>query len=98
MVYHVYILKCSDGTYYTGHSDQLGKRLAEHHNQVFSDCYTATRLPVELVFQQPFATQQGAIANQQQISSWSQAKLEAFLAQGEQLVSDVPKPQFIAHT
>jgi putative endonuclease len=45
----VYILKCSDGPYYTGSAVELEKRIAEHMAGTF-DGYTSKRLPVELVF------------------------------------------------
>jgi len=95
MVFHVYVLKCSDGSFYVGHTNHLGKALTSHHNKVDESCYTASRLPVELVFQQPFATTQGAIANKQLLSSWSQEKLQNFLNREQQLDSDVPIPKFV---
>ena len=47
-MFWVYILRCSDGSYYTGHTDNLESRIAQHQS---GECegYTATRLPVELV-------------------------------------------------
>lgn len=97
MVYHLYILKCSDGSYFIGQTDHLGKRLTQHHYQMDPSCYTATRLPVELVFQQPFATKQGVIANQQQLLSWSDEKLQAFIESETFLESDLPKERFVMY-
>ncbi|MBV8062748.1 MAG: GIY-YIG nuclease family protein [Nevskia sp.] len=49
MAFWVYILKCSDGLYYTGHSDNLESRVAQHqHGEIPG--FTATRRPVRLVF------------------------------------------------
>ena len=53
--FYVYILKCADNSYYTGHTDDLEKRLSEHTSNSVP-CYTSKRLPVKLVFQQEFAT------------------------------------------
>ncbi|KMQ50517.1 excinuclease ABC subunit C [Chitinispirillum alkaliphilum] len=54
-MFSVYILLCSDGSYYTGHTDNLEKRLYEHNKGIYK-CYTETRRPVKLVFQQAFNT------------------------------------------
>ena len=51
--FFLYILKCNDGLYYVGHTDEIEKRIAEHMLGSVS-CYTSTRLPVELVFIQNF--------------------------------------------
>jgi predicted GIY-YIG superfamily endonuclease len=76
--FYVYILKCSDGSYYTGHTDQLEKRIAEHNIKQF-DGYTAARLPFEVVFVQPFATRNEAFNVERQIKGWSRKKKEALI-------------------
>ena len=53
MSFWVYILRCSDDSYYTGHTDDLGKRIGEHQAGLCGG-YTASRLPVELAFSQDF--------------------------------------------
>ena len=79
MSFYVYILKCRDGSYYTGHTDNLEQRLAQHRNRFFPNCYTATRLPVELVFSQTFPTREEALAAERQIKGWSRKKKEAMM-------------------
>ena len=79
--YFVYILKCCDGSYYVGHTDNLEKRLAEHQNDVFV-CYTSSRLPVSLVFADVFSSRDDAFARERQIKGWSRKKKEA-LIQGD---------------
>ena len=79
MDFWVYVLKCSDGSYYTGHTDNLEKRMHQHHQRYFPACYTATRLPLELIFQQSFATRAEALASEQQIKGWSRKKKEAMI-------------------
>jgi predicted GIY-YIG superfamily endonuclease len=54
MSFWVYILRCADGSYYTGHTDNLEHRIGQHLAGE-ADGYTATRNPVELVFSQPCA-------------------------------------------
>lgn len=49
-MFWVYMLKCADNSYYIGHTDHLENRLGQHHYKVDPGCYTATRLPVQLVF------------------------------------------------
>lgn len=75
----VYILKCSDGSYYTGHTDNLEKRINQHASGEIRSCYTATRLPLELVFTQEFVTREEALASERQIKGWSRKKKEAMM-------------------
>ena len=79
-MFWVYILRCTDKSYYTGHTDNLENRLAQHHSRAFASCYTATRLPVELVFSQEFAPREEALASERQIKGWNKKKKEALIA------------------
>ena len=76
---HVYMLRCSDGSYYVG-SARLGleQRLAEHNSGIFGG-YTSNRRPVELVWHQEFDRITDAIAAERQIKGWSRAKKEALI-------------------
>ena len=76
---YVYILRCADGSYYTGTARQgLEQRVAEHNAGHYGG-YTATRRPVELVFSQWFERITDAIAAERQIKGWSRAKKEALI-------------------
>jgi predicted GIY-YIG superfamily endonuclease len=66
----VYILKCSDDSYYTGSTDNLEKRIREHHLGLF-ECYTLNRRPVKLIFSQEFQTREEALQNERKIKGWS---------------------------
>lgn len=79
MPFHVYILRCADNSYYTGHTDNLEQRMGQHHTAAFPTCYTATRRPVQLVFTQDFTTREEALASEQQIKGWSRKKKEAMM-------------------
>jgi putative endonuclease len=79
MSFWVYILKCKDDSYYTGHTDNLGQRVNQHQYGYFSTCYTASRLPVELVFSQPFASREEALISERRIKGWSRKKKEAMI-------------------
>jgi predicted GIY-YIG superfamily endonuclease len=74
----IYILRCSDGSYYTGHTDNLEKRIAEHQAGE-SEGYTSSRLPVTLMFSQDFSTRDQALACEIQIKGWSRKKKEAMM-------------------
>ena len=77
--YHVYILKCSDHSYYTGVTSELEKRFLEHQTGKHPESYTYKRRPVELVFQQEFKDVNEAIAFEKQVKGWSRKKKEAII-------------------
>ena len=77
--YFVYILKCSDESYYTGITNNLEKRIAEHNFGEDKYSYTYNRRPVELVYSQYFAEAAIAIRREKQIKGWSRAKKEALI-------------------
>jgi putative endonuclease len=75
----LYMLKCADGSYYTGTTRaDLDKRVAEHQAGTF-DGYTSTRSPVVLVYSEFFDRITDAIAAERQIKGWSRAKKEALI-------------------
>ena len=76
--FYVYMLRCGDGSYYTGQTDDLDSRLQQHESGNVG--YTSTRKPVALVWQGEFETREAAIAFEQQIKGWSRAKKEALMA------------------
>lgn len=78
MSFWVYILHCADNSYYSGHTDNLEKRIGEHQNGQCGS-YTANRLPVKLVFSQECSTREEALAAEQQIKGWSRKKKEAMM-------------------
>jgi predicted GIY-YIG superfamily endonuclease len=78
MAFWVYLLRCADGSYYAGHTDDLDKRIGEHVTGVCGG-YTATRLPVNLVYSQACATRIEALSAERQIKGWSRAKKEALI-------------------
>lgn len=84
----VYILKCSDGSYYTGKTQNLERRIAEHQRGTFKG-YTYKRRPVEVVFVQGFNTYIEAIRAERQIKGWSRAKKEALINGDFDLLHDL---------
>ncbi|SMF64789.1 putative endonuclease [Tistlia consotensis] len=76
----VYLLRCRDGSYYTGLAQKdLEDRVAKHNAGYFGG-YTASRLPVELVFAEHFPLAIHAIEMERRIKTWSRAKKEALIA------------------
>jgi len=78
MSFWLYILRCGDGSYYTGHTDDLALRLAQHEAGTFGG-YTEQRKPLQLVYTQDFATREDALASELQIKRWSRRKKEALI-------------------
>jgi len=78
MAFWVYILRCADGSYYTGHTEDLESRIGMHRSGKISG-YTSARLPIELAFSQDFPSREEALTAELQIKGWSRAKKEALM-------------------
>jgi putative endonuclease len=78
-VYYVYILQCADGSYYTGMTNSMDRRLAEHEKGLIPTCYTYNRRPVVLKYCQDFQYVNDAIRREKQIQKWSRKKKEALI-------------------
>ena len=77
--YWLYILKCSDKSYYTGVCNNLEKRLGEHHDNTDHTSYLFKRKPFKLVFADAFSQVEDAIAREKQVKRWSRAKKKALI-------------------
>jgi putative endonuclease len=75
---YTYILKCSDGSYYTGSTIDLERRLWQHQNAEGAN-YTKKRLPVELVYYEEYERIDEAFYREKQIQGWSRKKKEALI-------------------
>ncbi len=71
--FYTYILRCADGTYYTGWTNDLPKRL-EVHNQGTGSKYTRVRRPVELVYFETFSTKEEAMSREWHIKQLPRAQ------------------------
>jgi predicted GIY-YIG superfamily endonuclease len=78
MSFWVYILMCSDNSYYTGHTDNLEERITKHQVGEIAG-YTSSRRPVNLIFTQEFPTREEALACEKQIKGWRRSKKEAMI-------------------
>ena len=79
MNYFTYILRCNDGTLYTGWTTDLKRRLTEHNKGIGSK-YTRMRLPVELVYFEAFNTKQEAQKREYAIKQLSKKQKERLIA------------------
>src|SRR5262249_29736380 len=77
--FFVYMLRCADGTYYLGHTDELELRVSQHQEGEIPG-YTHDRRPVSLVWSQETATREEALTAERQLKGWSRAKKEALIA------------------
>ncbi len=76
----LYILRCADGSYYTGTTRaDLEQQVAEHQTGHFPG-FTSKRRPVVLIYSEFFDRIVDAIAAERQIKGWSRAKKEALMA------------------
>jgi putative endonuclease len=91
MQFWVYMLRCSDGSYYVGHTDDLQKRLWEHEQGLAAD-WTRRRRPVELVWSAFGTSRDEVFAFERRIKNWSRAKKEALIAGDWALVGHFARP------
>ena len=75
----VYVLRCSDGTLYTGWSTDVKRRL-ERHNSGKASRYTASRRPVELVHARAMPDRSAAMREEARIKRLDRAAKEALIA------------------
>jgi TrmH family RNA methyltransferase len=76
MTFWAYVVRCADDSYYTGHTDDLERRIGQHNLGEISG-YTQTRRPVTLMWCQDFGSRQEALAAEFQVKGWSRRKKEA---------------------
>jgi putative endonuclease len=73
MEYSVYIVKCNDGTLYTGISNNVDNRVAKHNSGTGAK-YTKTRLPVRLVYTKVIGTKSDALKEEYRIKQLSRSE------------------------
>jgi putative endonuclease len=78
-IFYVYILKCSDGSYYTGVTSNIERRIFEHETGIDPRAYTYKRRPVEIVYYNYFQDPIQAITFEKQIKKWIRKKKEALI-------------------
>ena len=84
----VYILHCSDGTFYTGCTTNLKQRIYQHKNGVYQG-YTKKRRPVKLVWFEEFQDIREAIDVERKLKKWSAAKKRALIKNDFKLLHEL---------
>ncbi len=79
MILSLYIVECSDSSYYTGITNNIDRRLAEHNEGDNPKSYTFSRRPVKLVYHEEYTNPYYAIAREKQIKGWSRKKKTAMI-------------------
>ena len=91
--YFVYMVFCSDGSYYVGMTGDADRRIAQHNLGINEDCYTYSRRPVVLAYSQDFGDVWDAINAEKKLKRWTHAKKSA-LARGDwKLISALANPR-----
>lgn len=82
MSHWVYVVVCDDGSYYTGYTTDVSRRIAEH-NAGDGAKYTRGRRPVELVHRERFESKSRALRREHEIKSLRRAEKEALVEDGD---------------
>jgi len=90
----VYILFCSDNTFYTGITEDVYKRFDEHQDGKYFGSYTYTRRPLQLVYYCQFMDIEQAISFEKKIKKWSQAKKLALIEDRFEDLPNLAKKKF----
>ncbi len=90
MAFYAYLLRCSDGSYYAGHTDDLEYRLAQHQDGALGG-YTSKRRPVTLVWCDTFTERDQAFWAERKLKGWSRAKKEALIAGDWDLIRELAR-------
>ena len=89
---YMYILECSDGSYYIGSTKDLDKRMEEHQSGNGAN-HTKKRLPVKLVYYEEFERIDTAFFREKQVQGWSRAKKEALINNQKHLLHGLSECQ-----
>ena len=90
---YMYILKCRDGTFYTGSTIDLDRRIEQHQSGQGAQ-YTAKRLPVELVYFEEFEFIHEAFYREKQIQKWCLKKKNALINGELDILMNLSKKRF----
>ncbi len=82
---YTYMLQCRDGSYYTGSTQDLRRRVWQYQRGAGAH-YTAQRLPVRLVYFETYSRVDIAFKREKQLQGWSRKKKEALMAGREDLL------------
>ncbi len=86
----MYILECADGSYYTGSTKNLERRLVQHQAGEGAK-HTKKRLPVKLVYVEAFDRIDLAFYREKQVQGWTRKKKEALITSMPEKLHDLAK-------
>ncbi len=90
----MYILQCSDGTYYVGSTKDLEYRFSEHQAGKGAK-HTSRRLPIKLVYSEEYERVVDAYIREKQVQNWSRAKRAALINGNPEMLPGLAKKIFI---
>ncbi|MDZ8069543.1 MAG: GIY-YIG nuclease family protein [Nostoc sp. DedQUE08] len=93
---YIYILECADGSYYTGSTTDLERRLWQHQQGEGAN-HTAKRLPVKLVFCEYYQCVVDAFEREKQVQGWSRKKKQALISGDTNLLHKLAECQNETH-
>ena len=93
----MYILECTDGSYYVGSTKNLDLRIMQHQSGKGSR-YTSGRLPVKLVYGEEYERVADAYYREKQVQNWSRAKREALIHGNPEMLPELAKKDFKKNT
>ncbi len=93
--YYVYILKCADNSYYTGVTNNLEKRFAEHQSGEDPKSYVFNRRPLKIVWYESYNDINQAILKEKQIKGWSRKQKEALINEAYDALIELSKNSII---
>ena len=88
--YFLYILKCKDGSYYIGHTNDIQNRIAQHNLGLISS-HTKKQRPVKLVYAEEYARRFDAFNAERRIKNWGRKKQDALISDNPDLLSELSK-------
>jgi predicted GIY-YIG superfamily endonuclease len=94
-IFFVYILRCADGTYYTGYSGNLTRRVRQHQSGSIPRAYTKSRRPVVLVWAGEFNTKEEARDYERTIKRWTTGRKEKLIDEDKLQTEQIKQEQGI---
>lgn len=94
-IFFVYILHCADGTYYTGYSGNLTRRIRQHQSGSIPRAYTKSRRPVKLVWAGEFNNKQEARSYERTLKRWTTSRKEKLIVENKLRTEQIKQEQGI---
>jgi len=84
----MYIMECADGSYYTGSTNDIERRMEQHQNGEGAN-HTKKRLPVRLIYYEEYQRIDEAFCREKQVQGWNRKKKEALIAGKPELLPEL---------